>query len=76
MTWPNIWPAIAEALGIPEGTVRSRLNRARRILKETIDRWLWPDIFRGQDTSVAKAKQAIADYKKAVADSAGVADKT
>ncbi len=29
---------IAEALGIAEGTVRSRLNRARRILKETIDR--------------------------------------
>jgi RNA polymerase sigma-70 factor (ECF subfamily) len=28
---------IAEALGIAEGTVRSRLNRARRILKETID---------------------------------------
>lgn len=27
---------IAEALGIPEGTVRSRLNRARRILREVI----------------------------------------
>lgn len=27
---------IAVALGIPEGTVRSRLNRARRILKETV----------------------------------------
>jgi RNA polymerase sigma-70 factor (ECF subfamily) len=27
---------IAAALGIAEGTVRSRLNRARRILKETI----------------------------------------
>jgi hypothetical protein len=21
-------------------------------------RWLWPDVFRGQDTSVAKAKKA------------------
>ena len=32
--------------------------------KQTITRWLYPDIFRRQDTtSVAKAKQAIADYK-------------
>jgi hypothetical protein len=29
----------------------------------TISRWLWPDVFRGQDTSVAKAKKAIADYR-------------
>ena len=29
---------IAEALGVPEGTVRSRLNRARRIVKEAIER--------------------------------------
>jgi RNA polymerase sigma-70 factor (ECF subfamily) len=29
---------IAAALGIPEGTVRSRLNRARRVLKEAIPR--------------------------------------
>jgi RNA polymerase sigma-70 factor (ECF subfamily) len=28
---------IAEALGVPEGTVRSRLNRARRIVKEAIE---------------------------------------
>ena len=33
--------------------------------KATIDRWLWPDVFRNQDTSVAKAKKAVADYKKA-----------
>jgi hypothetical protein len=36
--------------------------------KETIDRWLWPDVFRNQDTSVSKAKQAISNYKKAVGD--------
>lgn len=24
--------------------------------KLTIDRWLWPDVFKNQDTSVAKAK--------------------
>jgi hypothetical protein len=34
--------------------------------KKTIARWMWPDISRGQDTSVSKAKKAIADYKKAV----------
>lgn len=34
--------------------------------KTTIARWLWPDISRGQDTSISKAKKAIADYKKAV----------
>jgi hypothetical protein len=43
--------------------------------KQTIARWLYPDIFQRQDTtSVAKAKQAIADYKKAVGDPAGVAE--
>ena len=40
--------------------------------KETISRWLWPDSFRNQDTSVLKAKKAIADYKKAIANAAGV----
>jgi hypothetical protein len=40
--------------------------------KQTIDRWLWPDAFRKQDTSVAKAKQAISNYKKAVGDLAGL----
>lgn len=34
--------------------------------KATIDRWLWPDMFKNQDTSVAKAKKAISDYRKAV----------
>jgi hypothetical protein len=34
--------------------------------KATIARWLWPDISKGQDTSISKAKKAIADYKKAV----------
>jgi hypothetical protein len=42
--------------------------------RQTIDRWLWPDVLRNQNTSVTKAKQAIASYKKAVGDSAGVAD--
>jgi hypothetical protein len=42
--------------------------------KQTIDRWLWPDAFRKQDTSVAKAKQAISNYKKAVGNPAGLAE--
>ena len=33
--------------------------------KAAIDRWLWPDVFKNQNTSVAKAKKAITDYKKA-----------
>ena len=42
--------------------------------KETLDRWLWPDALRNEDTSVAKAKQAISSYRKAVGDAAGLAD--
>jgi hypothetical protein len=42
--------------------------------KKTIDRWLWPDLFRKQDTSVSQAKRAISDYKKAVGDPEGLAE--
>ena len=42
--------------------------------KETIDRWLWPDVLRNQDISVAKAKQAISSYRKAVGEPAGLAE--
>lgn len=42
--------------------------------KATIDRWLWPDVFKNQDTSVAKAKKAISDYKKAVGQPDGLAE--
>jgi hypothetical protein len=44
--------------------------------KGTIDRWLWPDVFKNQDTSVAKAKKAISDYKKAVGQPEGLAELT
>lgn len=53
-------------LGLIEGVLES--------YKETIDRWLWPDVYRNQNTSVAKAKQAISDYKKVVGESAGLAE--
>jgi hypothetical protein len=42
--------------------------------KETLDRWLWPDVMRNQNTSVVNAKQAISSYKKAVGDPAGLAE--
>jgi len=42
--------------------------------KRTLDRWLWPDVLRNQDTSVAKAKQAISDYKMAVGNPEGLAE--
>lgn len=42
--------------------------------KTTLDRWLWPDVFKNQDTSVSKAKKAISDYKKAVGQPDGLAE--
>jgi hypothetical protein len=42
--------------------------------KETLDRWLWPDVLRNQDASVTKAKQAISNYKKAVGEPAGLSE--
>ena len=54
--------------------LHARLDLGDDVLKPykaTIDRWLWPDVFKSQNTSVAKAKKAIADYKKA----SGTADR-
>ncbi|HXY48319.1 MAG TPA: hypothetical protein VEI01_02630 [Terriglobales bacterium] len=42
--------------------------------KKTLARWLWPDPFRNQDTSVSKAKQSISHYKKAVGDPTGLTE--
>lgn len=42
--------------------------------KATIDRWLWPDLSRNQGTSVAKAKKAITDFKKAIGQPDGLAE--
>ena len=56
--------------------LHARLGVGEEVLepyKQTIDRWLWPDVLRNQDTSVAKAKQAISNYKKAVGEPAGLA---
>ena len=42
--------------------------------KAAIARWICPDVTRGQNTSVAKAKKAIADYRKATGLPAGMAE--
>jgi len=42
--------------------------------KVTINRWLWPDMFRNQHASVAKAKKSISDYRKAIGHAEGLAE--
>lgn len=57
--------------------LHARLNLGDDVLnpyKVTIDRWLWPDMFKNQDTSVSKAKKAISDYKKAIGLPDGLAE--
>jgi hypothetical protein len=57
--------------------LHARLGLGEDVLapyKEVMDRWLWPDVMRNQTTSVAKAKEAISSYKKAVGDPAGLAE--
>lgn len=43
--------------------------------KATLDRWLWPDVMKNQDMSVAKAKKAISDYRKAIGQPQGLAER-
>ena len=42
--------------------------------KASIARWICPDVTRSQNTSVAKAKKAIADYRKATGLPEGMAE--
>jgi hypothetical protein len=42
--------------------------------KKTISRWIAPDVMKGQNVSIAKAKKAISDYKKAIGLPQGVAE--
>src|SRR3954453_13763030 len=44
--------------------------------KETISRWIYPDVYKGQDYSISKAKKAISDYRKAIGRSEGMAELT
>jgi hypothetical protein len=57
--------------------LHTRLHLGEDVLepyKAAVDRWLWPDVFKNQDTSVAKAKKAITDYKKASGTADGLAE--
>ena len=59
--------------------LHARLNLGGDVLKpykEAIDRWLWPDVFKNQNTSVAKAKKAVADFKRAAGTAEGLAELT
>jgi len=42
--------------------------------KTSISRWICPDVPRGQDISVKKAKKAISDYRKAIGQPEDVAE--
>jgi len=42
--------------------------------KAIISRWICPDLMRNQFVSISKAKKAIADYKKAIGQPAGLAE--
>jgi len=57
--------------------LHARFGLAEDVLEsyqKAIDRWLWPDVFRNQGTSFARAKQAISAYKKAVGEPEGLAE--
>jgi len=57
--------------------LHARLNLGDDVLKPykaTIDRWMWPDAFKNQDTSVTKAKKAIADFRKAIGHPSGLTE--
>ena len=57
--------------------LHARLHLGNDVLmpyKATMSRWLWPDVFKNQDISLAKAKKAIIDYKKAVGQPEGLAE--
>jgi hypothetical protein len=45
-----------------------------RPFKASISKWISPDLMKGQPISMAKAKKAIADYKKAIGRPDGMAE--
>ena len=57
--------------------LHARLHLGEDVLKPykaAVDRSLWPDVFKNQDTSVAKAKKAITDNKEASGMADGLAE--
>src|ERR1700735_4901923 len=60
---PNLYAAHKEN----QTLLHARFGLAEDVLepyKKTFDRWLWPDMFRRQDTSASPAELVISDYKK------------
>jgi len=58
--------------------LHARLSLGDDVLKPykaIINRWLWPDMFKNQDTSVAKAKKSIADYRNPIGQAEGLANR-
>ena len=56
--------------------LHTRLNLGAdqlQLYKDVISRWMKPDVTRNQLYSVAKAKKAIADYKKAIGNPSALA---
>jgi hypothetical protein len=59
--------------------LHARLNLGSNPLdpyKAAISRWICPDVLRNRPVSVAKAKKAISDYKKAIGHPEGMAELT
>jgi hypothetical protein len=57
--------------------LHTRFNQSDDALvpyKRTLRRWLSPNVLANQDVSVTTAKQAIAEYRKALGDPAGLAE--
>ena len=77
--WLSLLQDLYAASKDNQAFLHARLHLGDNVLepyKATLDRWLWPDVFKNQDTSVAKAKKAIADYKKASGAADGLAELT
>jgi hypothetical protein len=57
--------------------LHARLDLGDDVLKPykaVIGRWLWPDVFKRQSVSIARARKAISDYKKAIGLPEGLAE--
>src|SRR5450631_1171672 len=70
-TWTDVKAKLA---GLDRINLMGLIQDIYAAHKDTLDRWLWPNVLRNQDTSVAKAKQAISSYRKAVGEPAGLAE--
>lgn len=78
--WAGLLGTIQDLYGASKDTpafLHARFGLGPDVLapyKATIARSLWPDLTRNQRPSVAAAKKAIADYKKAIGQPDGLAE--